>query len=140
MVPKHTRTFGFPKAERLISAREIETLFQENESFFSYPFKCIYTVTPAPVPSLQVLVSVGKKYHKRAVRRNKVRRRSKEAFRLNKRIFYDACTTGRVQAIFIYIGKQEEDFRTIENGIQKALHTLAATVSAGDDFPASAAD
>ncbi len=140
------KTFGFSKAERLSSSQEIDSLFRNHESFFSYPFKCIYRATPSSRPLLQVLISVGKKYHKRAIRRNTVRRRGKEAFRLNKQIFYNLYTVTpstrkyHIQAIFIYIGKEEENFSTIEDGIKKALHTLAATVSADNNFSPSAVD
>lgn len=58
-----------------------ELIYSQGESLFSYPFKVIYRDTAAGEEKL--IISVPKKIFKKAVKRNLIRRRIREAFRLN---------------------------------------------------------
>lgn len=76
--------FSFPKSRRLNSEKLIKELFQRGSSFYLYPFKVVF------VPHLnqnylehQFLISVSTKNFKRAVDRNKIKRRIREGLRLN---------------------------------------------------------
>lgn len=89
----------------------------------AYPFKCVYRVTEEDEKLLRVVVSVGKRYHKRAVKRNIIKRRAKEAFRLNKKLFYDAASIS-VDLALIYVGKKEETYDVIAHGVTKAIKTV----------------
>jgi len=82
------RPFGFPKSERLNSKKSIETIFLSGKSAFYFPLKAIFTLedlTGEQAPS-QALFVVPKKRFKRAVDRNKLRRRIRESYRLNKHL------------------------------------------------------
>ena len=76
----------FRKEERLCYSSLISKLFAEGDSFFCYPFKVIWLLLPADGEDAlpQVMISVPKKKHKRANKRNLLKRRSREAYRLNK--------------------------------------------------------
>ncbi len=76
------RQHTFPKAERLTGKKNIEELFQKGSSFFLHPFLLRYTVSSEKTHRL--LISVSKKKFKRAVDRNLIKRRIREAYRLNK--------------------------------------------------------
>lgn len=79
--------FTFRKDERLKSEKNIKELFSKGSSFYLFPFKVL--VLPTPDPSVvrnQVLISVSKKNFKRAVDRNLIKRRIREAYRLQKEI------------------------------------------------------
>lgn len=84
------KPFSFPKTERLKSKKHIETLFQSGEAFFVFPFKVIYLFhTPLPnspftTSSVQIVASVPKRKFKKAHDRNQIKRRIKEAYRLQK--------------------------------------------------------
>ena len=133
-------------------AMRVSHLFREGESFFAFPFKVVYLVSDSISqrnnnPELKVLFSVGKRYNKRAVARNLIKRRSREAFRLNKHCFYEkfgasgTFLTGReVWMALIYISKKEEDFLTIQHGIEKTLHILIESIEKRVDIPAGLAD
>lgn len=57
-----------------------ELIYSQGISLFSYPFKVIYR--ECPKGEERIIISVPKKIHKRAVKRNLIRRRIREAFRL----------------------------------------------------------
>ena len=80
MIPSRT----LPRAERLRTLGAIRRLFESGESGFVYPFRYVWFAEADDRMSAEVLFSVPKKFHKRANRRNLLRRRAKEAYRLNK--------------------------------------------------------
>lgn len=89
----------------------------------AYPFKCVYRFTEGDERLLRVVVSVGKRYNKRAVKRNIIKRRTKEAFRLTKKLFYDTEAQS-VDLALIYVGKKEENYDVIAHGVTKAIKTV----------------
>jgi ribonuclease P protein component len=77
--------FTFRKEEKLKSEKNIQELFSKGSSFYLFPFKVI--VLPNPNPGVrvhQILISVSKRNFKRAVDRNLIKRRFREAYRLQK--------------------------------------------------------
>ena len=77
---------GLSRAERLRGDKSIGELFREGRSGFVFPFRYYYLCVPAEagVPAGSMLVSVPKKLFRRAVKRNLLKRRTREAFRLEK--------------------------------------------------------
>ena len=79
--------FTFKKEERLSREKIIQELFEKGSSFYLYPFKVYFMQNPNPDSTThQVLISVSKKNFKRAVDRNSIKRRIREAYRLNKNL------------------------------------------------------
>jgi len=89
----------FRKEERLCSKRLIDDLFRNGSSFVLYPFRVVYLIAiPATenvgTPSesqesakVQILFSAPKRRFKQAVTRNLLKRRMREAYRLQKAAF-----------------------------------------------------
>ena len=121
----------FRKEERLCSRKAIEELFGSGKSFFSHPFQVIWMNAPTEFPyPAQVAVSVSKKLFKRAVRRNLIKRRMREAYRRNKTSFYQFLADNNTRIIFIIIYKSNTiaDFTVIEKSMQDMLKKLAKIV------------
>lgn len=96
--------FGYPKIEKLCSKIIIDTLFSKSQSLFKYPLKLIWVETKlnAQVP-VQSAVSVSKRRFKKAVTRNLLKRRMREAFRLNKSDLYNVLSSENKQVALMFI-------------------------------------
>lgn len=120
-----TTDFSFHKNERLCSKKVIDKLFNEGKSVFVYPVKIVYLETSLPGKNrAQAAFSVGKRNFKRAVKRNLIKRRMREAYRLNKQKFYDELDEKQLGIFFIYTGKTISDYKQIEAAIIKGLNKL----------------
>ena len=75
--------------------------------------------------SAEILFSTPKKFLKRANKRNKVRRRMREAYRLNKELLLTSENPRQIQAALIYSSKEVVDYKTIENATKRILEKLA---------------
>lgn len=115
--------FKLHKNERLHSKKSIKELFDKGSSFFLYPFKVLHLpLDGACSETNQVLFSVSKRKVKKAVHRNLVKRRIKEAYRLNKSV---ASSPSKNRIALIYVSSGLEDFATIQAKVQKILKRIA---------------
>jgi len=73
-----------------------------------------------------VMVSVPKKRFKRAVKRNRLKRLLREAYRLNKHAFIALLDEKKLQihVAFNYVSDEELDFITVEKKMKIALQKL----------------
>lgn len=79
----------FHKQERLCSRKQMELLFSKGKSSAAYPLKLVYINTPVElIYPAQSMFVVPKRNHKRAHDRNKLKRRMREGYRLNKISLY----------------------------------------------------
>ena len=120
--------YTFKKEERLCNKKLIDELYHSGSSFLCYPFKVswLFIADPQPVCA-QILFSVSKKRFKKAVDRNLIKRRIREAYRLNKQQqLYDVLTGIDKKIVFSvgYIGKEILAYETIEKKMQKLLTQL----------------
>ena len=117
-----------PKSERLSGKYNIDHLFTNGESFVVYPFRIVYAfTTPEYVEApAAMFVSVPKKRFKRAVKRNFIRRRVKEAYRLNKTVITDLLKENDLHLIFaiIYLDKELREYNVIEPKIREMLRQI----------------
>ena len=121
------KRFGFGRKEKLKSRKVIENLFENGRSFSIFPIRVSYLFIPSDKDQLlQVGVSAGKKYFKRAVDRNRIKRLIREAYRLQKEELFSAMKQHQVSgfAFFIYTGKTIAPFQEIKDAMQQCLKRL----------------
>ncbi|MBA2613290.1 MAG: ribonuclease P protein component [Bacteroidetes bacterium] len=110
----------FNKQERLCSKKQIDLLFQKGSSTIAFPLKLIYMETElAYVKPCQAMFVVPKRSFKKAHDRNKLKRRMREAYRLNKNALYEALNLKNKKIIlsFLFVGKKAEEYKEIETAI-----------------------
>ena len=96
--------FTFRKEERLSKEKQIQELFAKGSSFYLFPFKVLFLPQADPAnPVHQVLISVSKRHFKRAVDRNLIKRRIREAYRLQQQLM---PASPRLTVAFIYTHKE----------------------------------
>lgn len=117
--------FRLPHDERLRSFGAVRRLFQDGHGGFVYPFRYVLYAECDDRLSVKVMFSVPKKNHKRANVRNLLRRRTKEAYRLNKSLLHDCGKLASVDMALIYSSKEVVDYKTIANAVRKILSTIA---------------
>ena len=125
-------TQTFKKPERLCSKKAIEALFERGNSFFSFPFQIVWLESPIDIPfPSQVTFSVSKKSFKRAVKRNIIKRRIREAFRKNKQALYDNLDKSEKKIIFIiiYKGNNIPDYLSVEKSVKQIIEKLISEVN-----------
>ncbi len=115
----------FTKAERLSSKKEITALFNEGKSFAISHIRVVYRFLPKQEERPNaILVSVPKKYFKHAVDRNLLKRRIREAYRLNKGLLQSM--PARVEFMLLYQKRRIATFAEIEEIVKKALERILA--------------
>ncbi len=119
----------FKKAERLSSKKEITALFNEGKSFAISHIRVVYRFLPKQEERPNaILVSVPKKYFKHAVDRNLLKRRIREAYRLNKGLLQSM--PARVEFMLLYQKRRIATFAEIEEIVKKALERILAEACA----------
>ncbi len=117
----------FNKQERLCSKKQIELLFSKGKSSFGHPLKFIYMQVETDLQfQAQAMFVVPKRQFKKAHDRNLLKRRMREAYRLHKLNFYQQLSTANVKVVcaFIYVGKKQEEYITIEKAIKQNLNSV----------------
>ena len=107
--------FTFNKKEKLKSKKLIEQLFAEGKSVSAFPLRLVFLPTTFDEDVIaKTAVSVSKKYFKTAVNRNRVKRLMREAYRLNKAIYFNNITT-QYAFMILYIGKEIPTLKQLEH-------------------------
>ncbi|MCO5241943.1 MAG: ribonuclease P protein component [Chitinophagaceae bacterium] len=131
------KSFTLSKQERLKSRKRIEQLFREGRSISVYPFRVLYLpVADARLPdALQAGIAVSSKNFKKAVHRNKIKRLTREAYRLLKPDLQQklVSTNRQFLLMFIYTGKDLPDFLLLKEKVQVILNKLLQVI---DEDPA----
>ena len=113
----------FKKQEKLKKSKLITQLFTEGKSLTVFPIKLIYLQVEHNSPyKIQAGVSASKRNFKKAVDRNKIKRLLREVYRKNKYLIYQSENTKKHIFMFIYLGKKELDYKTLEEKIVELIH------------------
>lgn len=120
--------FSFKKSERLTGSKPISELFQEGTSISAYPVRILFNTKGTGPGPVSMAVSVPKRLFKRAVDRNLLKRRIREAYRLNKGKLYSRLELKQLKVNVVIQYQQREifDYQVIESGVAKALDKMAS--------------
>jgi ribonuclease P protein component len=102
-------TFSYNKFEKLKSRKQIELLFAKGKSISAFPVKVFYLpIDHTPLHPVQVGVGVSARHFKKAVDRNTIKRRMREAYRLHKLPLHDHLVAEQksVAVFILWIDKQ----------------------------------
>lgn len=121
------KRFALTKDERLSWKRYIDLLFEKGQSFVAFPLRIIYLSTGEKMPApVSILISVSKKKFKHAVKRNKVKRQVREAYRLQKlpltSLFREKNRS--LLVAFLYLDKEIHPHTTMEKAMRKTIVLL----------------
>lgn len=95
----------------------VERLHRDGQKYYSYPYRLYILENTADMPDCTV-ISVPKKIFKRAVKRNLVRRRTREALRLLRSEF--PFLDGK-DVLMVYIAKEILEYGKIVEGLRTVL-------------------
>ncbi len=127
------KKYEFSKNEKLCSEKQINKLFTSGNSFIAYPLRVVFISENASADKkngIAVLTSISKKKFKRAVKRNRIKRLIKEAYRTNKNIFTQICSEHDIyiNIAFIYLDNQINSYEIFEKAILKAGNILKTKI------------
>lgn len=116
----------FTKAERLKSRKVIQALFdRQGQSFGQYPLRLVWMpmAERRSEYAVQFGLSVPKRRFKKAVTRNLLRRRIREAYRLHKHQLYASLANDDRQYAFmiLFIGQEVASYTEIERAMQQII-------------------
>ncbi len=112
----------FPKSENLKRRKLIEQLFSEGKSIAVFPIRLRYLATENKECS-QAAFSVPKRNFKLAVSRNQIKRKMREAYRLNKSVLNINKET-HFALLFLYLGKDSLNYKAIDKAMATLLKKL----------------
>ena len=130
----HRQTLS--KAERLKSYKRIRILFAQGQKFKVFPLVVYFLLRDEEVERgegvLQMGVSVGKRHFKRAVDRNLLKRRIREAYRKQKHELKETLTALGISMdiFFVYSNARISDYAEIETAMTNGLSLLKDKISA----------
>ena len=108
-----------PKSHILRNKTDIDALLEQGSVLFRYPIKVYWK--PQELGFSRMMVSVPKRNFKRAVKRNLLKRRVREAWRLNA-----ALLGGKsVDILLVYLGREIENYDRIQATVTGILRLLA---------------
>lgn len=126
------KQFTLGKNERLKSRKLIEQLFKQGKSFNAFPFRVYYLFQSSF--ALQFGAGVSNKNFKKAVDRNRIKRLTREAWRLQKNDLEDLLTkkNKKLSVFFIYTQKELPDYKTVYDKTGLILKKLVKAVNETD--------
>lgn len=125
------RRHTFRKAERLTSRKAIEELVSGGKAISIQPFRLTWINTPlqSEFPA-QIAFSVPKRFFKKAVDRNRMKRLMRESYRKNKADIYPLLTERNMQCALLlyYSGKKIISYSETEDKIKLILQRFAKDI------------
>jgi ribonuclease P protein component len=113
------------KSERLKSRKQINALFDAGKKITQFPFRVLYRTEPGR-GILKAGFTVSSKNFPRAVDRNRIKRLTREAYRLQKKELETGVVKNdyTLHLFFIYTGREIVDYKEISARLKQLLDKL----------------
>jgi ribonuclease P protein component len=121
------KQFTLGKNERLKSRKSIEQLFSEGKKIVAAPYRILYLFTKTEKDhALLFGIGVSAKNFKKAVDRNRIKRLTREAYRLQKISLQEKikATNIGLHVFFVYTGKELPEYNEIYQKVGIVLKKL----------------
>lgn len=128
-------TLRLYKREKLCSTTAIDRLFASREeacAFLAYPVRMVWRENDSRGAAAQFLITVPKKKLRHAVDRVTMRRRIREAYRLN-RSAAPTLADKPIDIAFIYVASRLEPYSRVEAAMKKLLSKLQTHYTPSDE-------
>lgn len=125
---------GLDKRERVFGRSLVEKLFngEGSHAMSAFPLRLVYLpVERADDVFAKILISVPKRHFKRAVKRNRVKRQVREAYRQNKQLLADALGERRDVTIvlaFIWLADELYNSSEVEKKVKNLIQRLCEKI------------
>lgn len=123
------------KQERVCSKLLIDRLFNggKSHSMSAYPLRVVYMYQSDDIandePNTQILTSVPKKCFKRAVKRNRVKRQIREAYRRNRILVSEKVADGcSLVMAFIWLDSKLYDTAVVEAKMKNLIQRVSEKI------------
>jgi ribonuclease P protein component len=115
----------FRKAERLKAGKEVSRLFEEGRSVYIFPLKIIWIESEGRnACPIKAGFSVSRRIFRNAVDRNLLKRRMREAFRVNKHTFLPDSGEKSIDLMCLFIAREKVSFAVIEKATKAGLRKI----------------
>lgn len=124
--------FTFKKEERLCSRQLMDRLYEEGRKLMAFPYSVRYLVidSDTPQPPCQVLIIAPKRIFHHAVDRNRIKRLTRECYRLRKDSLYSFLQKQSINIVFsmVYIHNEIIDYEQLGNKMDKLMASLVEDI------------
>ena len=123
--------FEFPKKQRLCNETIIKEMFSDGKSFATSTIRLVwFKDSKEDKIAIKSIIVVPKKKIKLAVKRNIVRRRMKEAYRMNKNILENILKINDLHLSIAIIYQKEKivPYKTVSQEIKLILERLSKEI------------
>lgn len=127
--------FFLHRGERLCTEKEIQSLFREGVSGFRFPFRYLCKIVPSEGSEpVKIAFMVPKRKIRKAVDRNLIRRRMREAYRRNKHTLHLPAHQKSVhlEIALIWVAPQTLSYRETEQKLIVLLQNIATGILKDD--------
>ncbi len=123
----------FYKEERLCSKKSLDLLFKKGSSFLLYPYRAtfVFDAQSHKFP-VQIVINVAKKRYKHANDRNLIKRRTREAYRLQKNDALYELLQNKEELLLLgiqYVGKEIYPYAFLEKRMAQLFKKLLTQIN-----------
>jgi ribonuclease P protein component len=120
-----SKPYSLGKSERLKSRKQIDALFESGKKITQFPFRLLYRKEPG-TGEIKAGFTVSAKNFPGAVDRNRIKRLTREAYRLQKTELESGVLKNKalLHLFFIYTGREILSFEDISLRLKQLLDKL----------------